>query len=101
MLIHSQNLTKLPVVTDTGRELGQVTSFLIDIDTQSIMTYLVKPPNFIKGLFTGHLEISRGQVIEITNEHLLIEDSAIKKNIPLISWLSQIMVKPETEGMAQ
>ena len=99
MLIHSQNLTKLPVITDTGRELGQVTGFLIDIDTQSIMTYLIKPPNFFKSLFTGHLEINRGQVIEITNEHLLIEDSAIKKDIPFIKWLSQIMVKPEAEGM--
>jgi len=75
MKISSNNLIGLDVVTQSGQQLGRVTSFNIETDSQSILEYVVKPANIVKDLITKDLIIPRGQVIEITNDKIVVEDS--------------------------
>lgn len=69
------------VETQSGDQLGKVESFNIDIDSQSVLEYVVKPSSLTAGLIKGDLIISRGQVIEITEKKMVVEDLGIKKNV--------------------
>ena len=75
MKISSQQLISLPVVTESGQELGQIKNFNIDIDSQSILEYLIKPDNLIAELINGEFIISRGQVISITQDKIIVSDN--------------------------
>ena len=103
MLINQKSLIKLPVVTESGRALGQVMDFNIDTDSQSILSYQVKPPRLVEGLLKGSLEINRGQVVDITAKHLIVEDNVVKSDLSLIGQLRKAAAKqssPEPEPVA-
>ena len=78
MKISNKNLINLSVQTQSGQKLGKIESFNIDIDSQSILEYKIKPLNLIKGLVESDLIISRGQVIEITNKKMIVDDLAAR-----------------------
>ncbi len=75
MKINQQQLINLPVITESGHQLGVVENFNIDIDSQSILEYLIKPDNLIAELINGELIISRGQVISITQDKIIVSDN--------------------------
>ncbi|MBU4331905.1 PRC-barrel domain-containing protein [Patescibacteria group bacterium] len=75
MLITDKNLINLPVYTKSGRHLGRVVGFNIDIDTQSIVRYYVRSDNIIENIIHNkQLIIHRAQVVEITQEKMIVED---------------------------
>ncbi|OIO48841.1 MAG: hypothetical protein CO042_03995 [Parcubacteria group bacterium CG_4_9_14_0_2_um_filter_41_8] len=75
MLIDFTNLKNLPVQTQSGQTLGKLESIIIDIDSQSIYQYEVKPTG-IKNLFGKNLLISREQVISIDKDKIIVQDSS-------------------------
>ncbi|MFH1890705.1 MAG: PRC-barrel domain-containing protein [Candidatus Kuenenbacteria bacterium] len=75
MLIYNQQLKNLPVVTESGKKIGQVVDFSVQTESQSIITYTVKPVTFLKNLINGNLIINRGQVIDITAEKIIVQDN--------------------------
>lgn len=75
MKISSSQLIGLAVVTKAGQELGKVKSIIIDIDSQSILEYEIKPSNPVKKLISGDFFVARGQVLEITSDKLIVEDN--------------------------
>ena len=74
---HKQLLSSLFVETQSGKQIGVVVGFDLDIDTQSIMVYHVKPKSVLRGLFNNELIVSRDQVIELTPTRLLVEDAVV------------------------
>jgi len=77
----TQNLINLPVRTESGEEVGRITDFEIDADSQKIFAYYVKPGRFFSGLFSGNLIIKPAQVIAISQEQMTVEDNAVKEKI--------------------
>ena len=75
MKINHHQLIGLPVVTESGQELGQLKSFNIDPDTQSILEYEIKPNSLIKGLIEGDLIIPRGQIVDISLKQITVQDN--------------------------
>ncbi|MFH1610339.1 MAG: PRC-barrel domain-containing protein [Patescibacteria group bacterium] len=81
MKISNKQIQGMIVETQAGDRLGKVESFNIDIDSQSVLEYVVKPSSLTAGLIKGDLIISRGQVIEITKKKMIVEDLEIKNNV--------------------
>jgi len=81
MIINYQNLTNLPVITESGQLLGKISKIEIDTDTQSIINYFIKSTNIVKGLLEGELIINKNQVIAITQEKVIVEDNVYKKRV--------------------
>jgi len=78
MKISYRQLINLPVVTEFGQELGQLKGFNIDIESQSILEYEVKPSSFVKELIEGELIIPRGQVVDISQRQITVKDNFSK-----------------------
>ncbi len=78
MKISNKQLVNLKAETESGKQLGKVESFNIDIDSQSVLEYNIKPANVIKSLIKKDLIISRGQVIEITDKKIIVEDLVVQ-----------------------
>ncbi|MBU2575644.1 PRC-barrel domain-containing protein [Patescibacteria group bacterium] len=74
MLINFENLKDLPVETQSGQQIGRLESIIIDIDSQSIYQYVVKPSG-IKNIFEKELLISREQIISINKDKIIVDDS--------------------------
>jgi len=82
MKITNQQLINLPVVTESGQQLGKIESFNLDIDSQSILEYNIKPSNIVKELIQGDLTIPRGQVVDISQDKIIVKDT-FSKSEPL------------------
>lgn len=74
---NKQLLNTLPVETQSGKQIGVVVGFDLDVDSQVIISFHVKPRNILRGLFNDELRISRDQVIELTTTRLLVEDTIV------------------------
>ena len=78
MLMTNKQLTKLPVMTESNKEVGRIINFNIETESQSISSYTVKPIKLIEGLFKGNLLINRGQIIDIQKDKIIIENNFSK-----------------------
>lgn len=74
MIIKYQKLIALPVITEAGQLLGKITKIDIETDSQIIHNYYIKSANIVKGLFEGELIINSKQVINITNDRIIVEN---------------------------
>ena len=72
MIIQVKKIIGLPVLTKSGERLGRVIDCLIDLDSQSIIQYLVRRGPFGRGLL-----IHRGQVISIDARKVIVEDAVM------------------------
>ena len=81
MKISSQKLINIPVETESGQLLGVVESFNVDIDSQSILEYNIKPANKVLDLIKNDLIVSRGQVVCITREKIVVEDTCLSDKV--------------------
>ena len=80
MILSSDNLIDLPVYTKSNQHLGQIHSFEIDADTQTILQYHVHGSNIIKNIIQRNdLLIHRSQVVEITSEKMIVGDNLEKE----------------------
>ena len=79
MLISSKNLIGLQVFTKMGQELGKVSGFDLDIDAHVITKYYVKKHSILAELLgEKDLLINQNQVVSITKEKMIVEDSVIE-----------------------
>lgn len=81
MQLTDKELLGLPVETKSGQPLGNLSGFEIDIDSQQIKKYFVKPKNIIKNLLAPELIIDYRQVISIFKEKMIVEDNIEKERI--------------------
>ena len=78
MLISSEKLIGIKVETENGQYVGRVQAFDIDIDTQGIRNYHIKPKFFEGGVFYEELIVHHRQVVSITEEKMVIVDNIVK-----------------------
>lgn len=79
MLIFSQDLIGLPVFTKLEQELGKISGFDVDIDTQSIIKYYVKKHSILADLLGAKdLIINQSQVVLITAEKMVVDNTVIE-----------------------
>lgn len=67
------HLINLKVETKKGTKLGQITSYTIDSDSFIIQQIIVKRP-LVKRLADPELTISRKEIIEVTNQKVIVKD---------------------------
>lgn len=99
MRLTDRQLVGLPVVTQSGQQLGSVTGFECDIDHHTIETYLVSTSPLITRLFGLHrrtLVVARSQVIAITVEAMIVHDALTTAPATLIEELGLAQPKPSS-----
>lgn len=69
MMLSSQTLLRLPVVTRNGVRLGKIVGFDFEAETQTIMRYHVR-----RTFFRTQFLISRTQVVSINEKEMIVED---------------------------
>ncbi|MBU2229196.1 PRC-barrel domain-containing protein [Patescibacteria group bacterium] len=74
MQIPTKKLLRLPVFTCSGEELGKISEFGVDCDTQEVGQYFVRSSHLIEELFSKELIINKNQVVSITEEKMIVED---------------------------
>lgn len=79
MFITTELLFQLPVETQDGTTLGHVVELEIDVDSQSILRYKVRPKGIAGILTQKELLISRGQIVSITKERILVDSTTLKE----------------------
>ncbi|MEK7189049.1 MAG: PRC-barrel domain-containing protein [Patescibacteria group bacterium] len=75
MLLDIKNILDLPVETQSGVRLGKVESVVVEIETQSVYQYQVKPGGISHLFGKASLLVHRDQVLAITKEKMTVEDS--------------------------
>lgn len=72
MFLKAKKIINSKVVTQSGQFLGRVTDFELDIADQRVSKY------FISGFLKERLIISSGQVIEIKEKEIIVDDAVIR-----------------------
>jgi len=73
---------RLSVRTESGHVLGSVVDISIDLETQAVLVYHVKPSRLVPDMVISPLLIHRDQVVSITTEGLVVDDSVATKKQP-------------------
>jgi sporulation protein YlmC with PRC-barrel domain len=71
------NLIRLRVETKKGTRLGKVIDYTVDSETMVVQQIIVKRP-FLKAIDDPELIISRREIVEITDEKIIIKDEEDK-----------------------
>lgn len=71
----------LLVESESGKALGRICDFELDLDSQSILKYYVKAENLIKKLALTELIIHRSQVVLINNDKMIVRDVNVTEKI--------------------
>ncbi len=74
MFVNLQKLLRLPVYTESEIKLGRIFDLELDLATQTVMRYLVRP-NFLSAKY---FMIANAQVKEIKNDRMVVYDSVLK-----------------------
>ncbi|MFH0804786.1 MAG: PRC-barrel domain-containing protein [Patescibacteria group bacterium] len=77
MNLQLRQLSNLPVYTQSGQHLGRVVDFELDSTSQSVLQYHVRSSQLIRELLRQDLLVSREQVVSLTNEKMVVEDSTV------------------------
>lgn len=79
MLIENKKITNLKVETESGQEIGKVSSFEVETDSQSIINYKVSPSNLLKELISVGQDIivNRGQIVDIKADKIIVDDNVV------------------------
>lgn len=75
---------RLPVRTESGQSLGSVVDISIDLDTQVVLVYHVKPNRLVPDMVISPLLIHRDQVVSISAEQMVVDDSVATKKQPSV-----------------
>ncbi|MDD5039519.1 MAG: PRC-barrel domain-containing protein [Patescibacteria group bacterium] len=77
MIIRKGELINLPVVTQSGQQLGRVADFEMDAEEHTVVRYIVKPGTLLADLLESDLVIAREQVVAITADRMIVEDAVV------------------------
>jgi uncharacterized protein YrrD len=80
LLAQNFKLIDLPVFTESGRRLGKVEDFTMEVETYRIKKVYVKRP-LLLSIAASNLVIDRDQVIEATPRQLTVSEAWVKKGL--------------------
>lgn len=73
MIINLQKFLRLPVYTESGTKLGKIVDFEMDVDSQTVVRYYVRPVLFSVKSFL----IQNSQIKEIKDDKIVVYDSVV------------------------
>lgn len=76
MNVNSKQLSGVSVFTRAGRLLGKLASLDFDADTGHLVALRVST-GLVKGLLSNELIISWNEVVEITEEKIIVADAVV------------------------
>jgi sporulation protein YlmC with PRC-barrel domain len=89
MRLTKRELINLPVYTQSNQHLGRVSDFEVDSATHVIVKYRVKSGSLIKEFLQKELIIAKEQVISMSAEKMVVEDTLLAeeemKKLPVSS----------------
>ena len=74
MLINHKNLIGLRVVTKSDVNLGFISGFEFNTESQQIENYFVKRVKIFSGFIKERLVINKKQIVLIDNEKMIVDD---------------------------
>lgn len=77
MLINKKQLKKISVETQSGQYLGQISDWEMETTNCNIEKFSVKSGP-LASVFSAQLIISKDQIIDLTDEKMIVEDAVIK-----------------------
>ncbi|MFA5130111.1 MAG: PRC-barrel domain-containing protein [Patescibacteria group bacterium] len=89
----------LPVRCRSGAEFGRVSGADIDTETGRLQTIHAKAGGLMKGLMNGEALIDWSQVVEITDQAVVVEDSAVEKKASEDALRKAVMPSPSIAPM--
>jgi len=72
-------LLYLPVHTKSGQTLGVISDVILDPDTQSVVSYIVKPHRLLPAAIAKELTIDRSQVIGFDDTGMIVDDTLLRR----------------------
>ncbi|MDP2685211.1 MAG: PRC-barrel domain-containing protein [bacterium] len=79
MTLTKQDIINLPVYTQSNQHLGKVVDFEISTHTHTIEKYIVRNLAIVGGILKRDLLIAPSQVISITKEKMIVDDTLTKQ----------------------
>lgn len=79
MILKKQDIINLPVYTQSGNHLGKVADFELSTSSHLIERYIIRSGLIVGGILQKDLLISPSQVISITQEKMIVEDTLIRQ----------------------
>lgn len=73
---------RLTVRTEAGQVLGTVVDVTIEPDTQSVVSYHVKPNRLVPDMVWSPLLVHRNQVVTITDKELIVDNATMGDRAP-------------------
>lgn len=77
MIVNLQQLMRLPVYTESGIKLGRIFDLEMDVSSQTVTHYFVRP-NFIS---PKSFLIANSQVKEIKSDSVIVYDNVLKAGL--------------------
>ena len=97
MRILDSDLRGLSVVTETGDPVGKISGFMFDIDTHSIIHYVVSKSRLLSALLPDELIVHHSQVISVDEEKMVIKGGLTEVE----ERARALQVREATSGVAQ
>ena len=79
MYLNKKDIINLEVYTQSDQYLGRIVDFEFDPPSQTIVKYYIKSRDIIKELLQKELLVAKDQVISISKEKMIVEDSIIEE----------------------
>ncbi|NCN07806.1 PRC-barrel domain containing protein [Candidatus Falkowbacteria bacterium] len=77
MILTSDQLIGLKVVTKSGQILGKIKDFEFNTENSKITKYIVVSNDLVKKITAKNLVISINQIIEITIKKMIVDDNVV------------------------
>lgn len=77
MILNSDQLIGLKVITKNGQILGKIKDFEFNSDNFKIIKYIVSSSDLVKKITSQSLIINSDQVVEISAEAMVVEDNTL------------------------
>jgi len=81
MNLKKKELINLPVYTQGEQHLGKIVDFELEPTSQTVEKYYIKSQDIIKNLLQKELLISKDQVVSISHDRMVVEDSVVKEKV--------------------
>ena len=79
MLLKSKQLIGLEVKTKNGQRLGRLVDLEMETETSEVKKYIVGADSWIKNKIIPELVIDSSQIIEITDQSIIVDDSLLNQ----------------------
>ena len=79
MLLDFSDLIDVPVETQSGDQLGKVGGLILNIETQTIYQYTVKPSGITHLFDKQEFLVNKNQVISITKDKMVVQDGTYQQ----------------------